>query len=312
MPSVGPNFSIDEYRSATHLPNLIWDTFRAHPCDANIMYPHAEKSEERERMGEFTSGLWITCTTSQTFATPTLDFVLSCTEGPMGSYPIFIFTTIPKSEQSSDYSFRRIRYLAQRLARIVPPERVFSVFAPDQVTRTFASIWTEETGVRIDSDPIYYAAKISYCTKRSLRHKGYTLLSGVDYDLRLARDEDLAACAELCRGFAEESVSVLEISRNISLILRPQEPFVLSSESALQEAQLLISKRQLWVHEIRYHGKAPEIASIVAVTRTSDTVAAITKVYTNRGWRQRGCAERLTRQVCKQCVLCPFVLSIKG
>lgn len=218
MPSVGPNFSIDEYRSATHLPDLVWDTFRAHPCDANIMYPHAEKSKERERMGESTTGLWITCTTSQTFATPILDFVLSCTEGPLGSYPIFLFTTIPKSEQNSDYSFRRIRCLAQRLARIVPPERVFSVFAPDQVTRTFASAWTEETGVRIDSDPIYYAAKISYCTRRSLRHKGYTLLSGVDYDLRLARDEDLAACAELCRGFAEESVSVLEMSRDISLI----------------------------------------------------------------------------------------------
>lgn len=74
----------------------------------------------------------------------------------------------------------------------------------------------------------------------------------------------------------------------------------------MQEARLMISKHQLWVHEIQQQGKTPEIASIVAVTRTSDTVAAITKVYTNPKWRQRGCAERLTRKVCKQWV--PFHL----
>ena len=208
MPSVGPNFSIDEHRSAAQLPELVWDTFRAHPCDANIMYPHAEKSRERERLGESADGLWITCTTSNPFATPIIDFVLSCTEGPLGSYPIFLFTTIPKSEQHSEYCLRRIRHIVRRLARLVPPERIFSVFAPDQVTSVFASMWTEETGIRIDSDPVYYAAKISYCTKQSLRNKGYTLLPGVEYNLRLARDQDIAACAELCYGFAKESVSL--------------------------------------------------------------------------------------------------------
>lgn len=82
--------------------------------------------------------------------------------------------------------------------------------------------------------------------------------------------------------------------------LRSKKPFVLSADGALNEARVLISKRQLWVHEIRRAGQAPEIASIVAVTRTSETVAGITKVYTNPRWRQRGCAERLTRKVCKQ------------
>jgi predicted GNAT family acetyltransferase len=57
------------------------------------------------------------------------------------------------------------------------------------------------------------------------------------------------------------------------------------------------------VHEICLPNQEAEIASIVAVTRTSETVAAITKVYTNRQWRQRGCAERLTRRVCKEYVL---------
>ena len=43
-------------------------------------------------------------------------------------------------------------------------------------------------------------------------------------------------------------------------------------------------------------------ASIVAVTRTSETVAGVTKVFTNPRWRQRGCAERLVRHVCQQYV----------
>ena len=63
---------------------------------------------------------------------------------------------------------------------------------------------------------------------------------------------------------------------------------------------MLIAGRQLWVHEVRQQGRKPELASIVAVTRTSETVAAITKVYTNPRWRKRGCAERLTRKVTKQ------------
>ena len=110
------------------------------------------------------------------------------------------------------------------------------------------------------------------------------------------------------RSFATGSpknryVLIRPIPSACQLNATPQEPFVLTEQGALREATLLIGRRQLWVHEIRSHGQQPEIASIVAITRTSDTVAAITKVYTNPRWRQRGCAERLTRKVCKQYVL---------
>jgi predicted GNAT family acetyltransferase len=71
-------------------------------------------------------------------------------------------------------------------------------------------------------------------------------------------------------------------------------------EGAIKEATLLVRNKQLWVHEIRQDDAVPEIASIVAVTRESNTVSAITKVYTNPQWRRRGCAERLVRRVCKQ------------
>ena len=76
----------------------------------------------------------------------------------------------------------------------------------------------------------------------------------------------------------------------------------MSKSGAEAEASLLIKKGQVWVHEICVPGQRAEIASIVAVTRTSDTVAGITKVYTNPRWRQRGCAERLVRHVCKMYV----------
>lgn len=61
----------------------------------------------------------------------------------------------------------------------------------------------------------------------------------------------------------------------------------------------------VWVHEARTPGQAKEIASIVAFTRNSDKVAAITKVCTNPKWRRRGCAERLVRRVCKHLLIGP-------
>ena len=74
---------------------------------------------------------------------------------------------------------------------------------------------------------------------------------------------------------------------------------MLSNEQAIHEATIMIQNNQVWVHEVRASGRK-EIASIVATTRTTDAVAAITKVFTNPKWRSRGCAERLLRHVCRQ------------
>jgi len=51
----------------------------------------------------------------------------------------------------------------------------------------------------------------------------------------------------------------------------------------------------------------PEIATIVAVTRKSEGVATITKVYTPEKWRGHGCAERLVRHVCIEYVLAAVI-----
>jgi len=249
------------------------------------MLPYAKKARQNPDLcGSAGSNIWLVCSTSGPSSfTASVDFVLSCTEGPLGSYPLFIYTPIPSIQLDPRHYIPRLRSLVHSLQQAVPSERVFSIFALEDVARAFASLWTKATGVTLERDPEYYAAKLTYCTRATLQSGQLTPLRDVAYDLRLARESDLPHVAELCCGFAATS-----------------EPFTLSMSRAAMEAKLLIQNGQVWVHEICARGQRPEIASIVAVTRTSETVAGVTKVFTNPRWRQRGCAERLVRHVCQQ------------
>jgi predicted GNAT family acetyltransferase len=65
------------------------------------------------------------------------------------------------------------------------------------------------------------------------------------------------------------------------------------------EAQLIVRKRQCWIHRINQPGEPSRIACIVVVGRDSGRVAAINKVFTHPDFRSMGCAERLVRRVCK-------------
>lgn len=85
---------------------------------------------------------------------------------------------------------------------------------------------------------------------------------------------------------------------------------MLTRERAIKEAQIFIQNKQAWVHCVRRGNALEEIASLVVMTRTSDTVSTITKVYTNPKWRRRGCAERLVRRVCKEYVANVFFMII--
>ncbi|KZT05843.1 uncharacterized protein LAESUDRAFT_680336 [Laetiporus sulphureus 93-53] len=286
MPSVSASYVVKTYTSANDLPAEVWQAFDAHARDSNIVYPFAKKARlhERSRGHHRGADVWLVCYSHQHGSgTPSVDFVLSCTEGPFGPYPVFIFTPIPSTKLDPHHFLPRLEVLAYTLQQAVPPERVFSVFALETITRAFAAIWMRETGIPLDPEPEYYAAKFTYCTKETIKFRQTTTLSDVSYQLRLATETDIQDAAKLCFGFAATS-----------------EPFVLSKEQAVQEAAYLIQNGQLWVHEITTSSQRPEIASIVAVTRTSDTVAGITKVFTNPRWRQRGCAERLTRFVCQR------------
>ncbi|KAK7694964.1 hypothetical protein QCA50_002152 [Cerrena zonata] len=277
-------YHVDVYTSALRLPKMVWDTFSSNPRSANIMYPHALKCHHLEDKGRQPAPdqFWIVCCTGANGSNMSVDFVLSCTRGPLGNYPIFIFTTVPHTQLDSNAAVVRISALVDHLSAYANVKRVFSVFAPELLARVFASIWTERKGIPLDPVlPEYYAAKLTYCNRESFNRVEPPLYAG--YLMRLANESDIPKVAPLCHGFSAESA-----------------PFVLTHEEARKEATFLVNNQQLWVHCVSTPGNGYDIACIVAVTRTSDEVAAITKVYTNPAWRARGCAERLVRRVCKE------------
>ncbi|TFY81996.1 hypothetical protein EWM64_g2024 [Hericium alpestre] len=284
MPSLISNHSIHVYRRASTLPFHVWVALLRDEHKFNIILPHALQTLSAESSDNV--HLWMTCSTFDSVRPePTLDFVLSCTQGAFGSYPLFIVPIAPFEDLTADYLRPRLEQLVSAVLREVPVERVFSVFAPDPVTYMFADLWSRYTGIGAYAEP-YYAAKLSYCTPETFIDRKASVHPDLTYVPRLAVDADVAAAAALCKGFAATS-----------------EPFVLTDDQAWQEAKYLIRRQWLWVLEARYQGGAPELASIVAVTRQTDNVGGITKVFTNPRWRKRGCAERLVRLVCKQLLL---------
>ncbi|KAF9016419.1 hypothetical protein BDZ89DRAFT_1022759 [Hymenopellis radicata] len=271
------------YRSASTLPSEFWEAARTNPAHFNTILPTAQKCRDHECPG-YTSApghVWIlvwTCSPRQQ-----LELVLSCTSTEMGTYPIFIASTVPTPRLTQHFVSSRIPILASTLHQEIPKMRVYSVFGPDAIVNCFAPIWSSLTGISPYREP-YYAAKLSVCTSRTISNRSASIIPGLQMDLRLAVTADLQGVAELCYGFASESA-----------------PFTLTREGALKEASYLIQNKQVWVHGIRQEGTngPSEIASIVACTRNAEQCATITKVYTNPRWRRRGCAERLVRRVTK-------------
>ncbi|KAI1789750.1 hypothetical protein LXA43DRAFT_892183 [Ganoderma leucocontextum] len=286
MSSDESTFSISVSFQASDLPSEVWASFRENPHASNIMFAHASKVAKPSSTAPSSTGenVWIFLwDTRDTKSSPSVTFVLSCTNGPLGPYPIFIYTPLFTASLEHAGIPTRLLALARSLNAVVPPERVFSVFAVDSIATMFADIWTAETGIPLTAHPKYYHASLMCCDEKLLRLRSLAELPGAEIVLRRAVSTDVTNVSRLCHAFAAGS-----------------EPFVLSKEEAMQEATIMIQNNQVWVHEIRASGGKAEIASIVATTRTTDTVAAITKVFTNPGWRSLGCAERLLRHVCQQ------------
>ncbi|KAG9014093.1 hypothetical protein FRB90_005576 [Tulasnella sp. 427] len=258
--------------------------------EANIWHPFARKLKKRETSGSSTESItsdprltgifWLSLwSTSATKERRTLDMVVACTSHHLGDYPIFLYSHHPASHLTPTFLHRRIPLLVDRVKELVSCARVFSVFGPTSLTSAFVCEWTKRTGVIPEPDP-FYAAKFTTCTLRTLTPPRKPLPAG-DV-MRQADITDVEAAAALCKEFADDSFY-----------------FPLELSEALKEARELIRNRQLWVYYMTMPDGNQELASIVACTRTSDNVAAITKVYTATRCRSRGCAERLVRKVCE-------------
>ncbi|KAI0830569.1 hypothetical protein BC628DRAFT_880411 [Trametes gibbosa] len=268
----------------SQFPPHVWDALRGEPRSSNIVRAHATKAVGQNGASRaariHSSDTWVICCTPD--PNPMLQFIVSCIDGPLGPYPVFIYTPLPSDRLVAGFIQPRIRLIVDVLRNNVAPERVFSVFALDPLADAFATIWMATTHVLPASQPIYYHAKFMHCTKATFKTSGQIGATHLLEDSRPAIIADAQEVAALCWGFAAAS-----------------EPFVLSMEVALEEALLLIRTGHVWVHTVQDSDTAPKITTIVCATRNTATVSAITKVYTNPSWRSRGYAERLVRYVCE-------------
>lgn len=279
-PSFDSNFVTIIHNSARDLIRYTGPHLEARPRESNIIYPHALDSKSKEENGEAVppNQLWITCWTNNPTGGHSLDFVLSCTSHLLGEYPIFIYSHHAASSLTDAFVQPRIQVLARALSGQVPPTRVFSIFGLKSVTDAFVGEWTALTGVAPILDDPYYFATSSFCTRETF--KGARQTPDPGHAMRRATMDDLEECATLCREFADTS-----------------PPFVLTQERARTEAYKMIKLNQLWIYRVPTSPTTSAITCIVAATRSSSTVAAITKVFTSPSWRRRGYAEMLAAHV---------------
>lgn len=200
------------HSSALEIPAAIWNVWRRHETQANVMLPTALAAYNRELNGSPpTPGqFWISLSSLQPGEqSPAVDMVLSCTEWAMGTYPVFIFCNPAVMDALAPAALNaRVSMLAAELRMRVPVERVYSVFAPTRVSKIFARLWSNITGVQIETEP-YYSAALTYCNKQTITRRRQTLVHDRTYTLRRAVDADISAVAVLCKGFASTSVRVL-------------------------------------------------------------------------------------------------------
>jgi len=150
---------------------------------------------------------WLTVWSSPSpFIPPTLDVVLSCLNWTLGDYPIFLWTPKSPTSVSPSWLTPRIEVLAERLLEMVPPQRVFSIFGMTQLVKSFSRYWSDLVKCPIEPEP-FYAAYYSFCNPETFKESssGGDSLPRED-SIRRAKTEDLAAVAQLCKEFADDSV----------------------------------------------------------------------------------------------------------
>jgi len=205
---------IRQYILASKLPEAVWTVFRSHAAAANTILPHALKVLQAEEQSQPAgSQLWLV------YFSPHIEFIISCTEGPLGTYPIFIFTPIPFNKLAGTDLDPPMSSLCRALLAAVGRQRVFSVFAVRPVTEAFVRQWSLLANITPVVQP-YYDAIFTFCTKKSLMHSKRIAASqheihksarssrDITAEYRLASAKDIDQVAALCKDFAATSVSI--------------------------------------------------------------------------------------------------------
>ena len=321
------NFLVVQHDSAHDFLSATYPTLRRHEASANIILAHplkrlptetaltcqfatdADVQELLSAVDESSTtphppspspSFWLTLWSRASPTAPyTLDLVLSCIDWTLGEYPVFLWTPHLSKASSPVWAEARVDQLSRYLYDCVSAKRVFSVFGFTPLVKVFSKVWTSLTGNAVEPEP-FYSAYFSFCNAATFRSSQAKLPEG--HQLRWATMCDLEQVAQLCKEFADDSVSgmlgscpkfkpsyIVADKRSTSY---SQIFFPLTLDRARLEAQELISKRQIWVYDAE-----GDITTICAVTRNSHRVSAVTKVYTTPRWRRKGCAELLVRDV---------------
>lgn len=208
--SLSTPYSVSIFESATALPPLIWDVLKSNPLESNIIYPHALKTlaDEKDGVAPLERQCWIAAVSDGLESS--VEFLLACTEGPLGPYPIFIVSTLPSLTFPDNLIRPRLRTLVHSLYATVPATRVYSVFARRPVAIAFSELWQETTGISLYKLP-YYDANLLCCIEATFLPTARQLAIYHDmvvYDLRLAVKDDIPAVAVLCHDFSQDYVSI--------------------------------------------------------------------------------------------------------
>ena len=308
MSSIVPTHQARPYKHASDIPDDVLRMLSDNEAAANVILPFAKKALNSPRGGD-NEQLWIALYDD----TNNVEFVLSCTNGPLGNYPIFIVASkspaqIAQEEAHGMNLTDSLLPLVLCLLEEVPPQRVFSVFSIARVAEKFAEIFEahtrEEYGIQALKDP-YYNATFTFCNSETFdEFRAFPLRGSENIAIALCRADmsHLEGVKVLCKKFSETSVST-SLHRPIhelSMFWFRQPPYILGDARAELEARTMITNQQVWVHMVQKDDQDPEVACLVATTRESDNVTAVTKVYAAEHWRGRSCATRLLHRVCQE------------
>lgn len=190
------------------IPSFVLNALHHDEVHSNTILPAILKSRRRAESGSATPGdLWIICYTRQDNVDELL-LIASCTTALLGTYPVFLYSPLSqRALRNARVSIHQaLNAVAQKLLHHVGPRRVYSVFGPNTLSRTFAGIWFTQTGIKIVTEP-YYSSWIACCTPNTFVAIDPPFRVGYSGYSRLAVLADLEAVARLCHIFAQDSVS---------------------------------------------------------------------------------------------------------
>lgn len=225
------NSIIIQHDTASDFLAVAYPTLRRHEASANIVLAHALKRVTTEAamagfqficdddVEDWLSGadasslvphqnsesFWLTMWNTSTSSAPTLELVLSCVNWTLGEYPIFLWSPQSLGAQTTAWIAPRVAKIAEHLRLCVPSERVYSVFGMTPLVKAFSRYWSDITGHAIEPEP-FYSAYFSYCNVSTFKDSDAIVPEG--HRLRRAHLSDLEQVAQLCKEFADDTVSI--------------------------------------------------------------------------------------------------------